>query len=135
MRRLVPCDDGSRSPGVELVAEADLDLVLVQLPTGGRERRQANARQRSIRDIAEIRVAVFAPNRPIVGDGIFDAAADRPPNAGVRKARGRTWNAGEEPACVGDAAIKASEGDAAGGIEQGAIPGDAEAAANRTLDV
>jgi len=45
MRRLVPCDDGSRSPGVELVAEADLDPVLVK---GAVEESASRAEKRGI---------------------------------------------------------------------------------------
>jgi len=52
-------DDRGRSPGVELVAEAGLDLVLGQA-TGRAEHRprdEEGAGEREIRDAAEVRIA------------------------------------------------------------------------------
>src|SRR4029453_2679729 len=71
--------------------------------------------------------AILRPHRPIVGNGVFEAATDGPTNASARKAVEAEW-----ARIVG---IDASESSTAGGIEQGAVPGYAEAAADRTFDV
>ena len=77
---------GRRGP-VEPVAEADLDLVFREIvPHGKKAARGEHSVERKVRGVAEIRVAVLGPHPPIVGDGIFDAAASRPTSTRVRKA-------------------------------------------------
>jgi hypothetical protein len=78
---LIFCDDRHRTAHVELVAEADLNLVLVDraVRVEGRAR-QAGERCKPYsgkpggRNCAEIGIAVFGEDRPIVGDSIVDAA-------------------------------------------------------------
>jgi hypothetical protein len=74
-------DERSWQPCVEFVAEADLHLVFSQMMTrSGLEHRRRNGHtgERKVRVTAEIGIAIFRPHRPIVGDGIFEAAADDP---------------------------------------------------------
>src|SRR5262249_5746931 len=47
-------------------------------------------------DVAEIGITIFGPNRPIVGNGIFDAPARGPSDARVRDGRNGSRQAGEE---------------------------------------
>ena len=85
--------------------------------------------------MAEIRIAVLGPHPPIVGDGIFDAAARGPAGARVREGRIGSRNASEEARRIDKGGVEAGEGDAAGAIDQGAVEGDADAAADRALDI
>jgi hypothetical protein len=78
-------DDGGRGPTIEFVAEADLDLVFGQMMVD-RKPACSEGRKREIRDMTEIGKAVFRSYRPIVGDDIFDAAANRPAGACLRNA-------------------------------------------------
>jgi hypothetical protein len=84
-------DDRGRSVQVELVVEANLHLVLLYLtaPVQAPAKEAIKIGQRGeeiIPDRAPIAIAVFGPNRPIVGDGVLDTAADRPAHAGIREA-------------------------------------------------
>ena len=89
--RIQPCglifgDDRVGSEHVELVAEAGLDLVFLQPTVPVKEFVRLQPSQIPIPDSTEIGEAVFRTDRPIVGDGIFDSAADRPADTGVRTA-------------------------------------------------
>jgi hypothetical protein len=77
-------DDRRRSVSFELVADPGLHLVFLQatLPV----EKTALGKHSTPTDSAEIGKAVFGPDRPIVGESIFDSAADRPAGAGVRTA-------------------------------------------------
>ena len=87
----------SWSRPIEPVTEADLNLVFRQMVLRGEKAtRGEHRRERKVRGMAEIRVAVLGPHPPIVGDGIFDAAASRPTRARVREGRVGARNAGEE---------------------------------------
>src|SRR5664279_4186412 len=83
-------DDRSGRGGVELVAESDLDPVLVEVATNnGANARLSDAAEgyaevRESRGASEIGIAIFGPDRPVVGGGIFEAAADGPADAGRR---------------------------------------------------
>ena len=90
--------------------------------------------ERIVRDMAEVRMAIFRLNRPIVGDGIFDAAAESEARAGVRDGRVGAGNTGEESGRIDISGVEAGYGDAAGAEEQEAVPGNAEASADRALD-
>jgi hypothetical protein len=81
------------------------------------ERAEAECVGRQICEVAEIREAVFGPDRPIAGDGIFDAAADGPAGSGVRDIRGRIRDANEEAGRIGMLVVEAAESDAAGRIK------------------
>ena len=91
--------------------------------------------ERKVRGVAEIRIAVLGPHPPIVGDGIFDAAACGPAGARVREGRIGSGNASEEARRIDNGGVEAGEGDAAGAIDQGAVEGDANAATERALDI
>src|SRR3984893_25474 len=91
--------------------------------------------EREVGGVAEIRIAVLGAHPPIVGDGIFDAPACGPAGAGVREGRIGSRNAGEEARRIDNGGVKTGEGDAAGAIDQGAVEGDANAAAKRALDI
>ena len=142
-------DERHRRPEVEFVAEAEFHLVLVQPAAGaqGRAGEAGGIGQHATIDIgvrhgAETRVAIFAAHPPMVVDGIFDAAAHRPADREIRK-EVRTV---EEIAAV-DAGVGASvadqgvarcivaERDTTRGVDQGAVPRIAQAAADRALDV
>ena len=86
-------DDRSGRGRVELVAEADLDAVLVDRAVAVSADRsearevESDAPKRIVGvngGVTELGVAIFSPDRPIVGDGIFETAADRPADAGGR---------------------------------------------------
>src|ERR1700730_10259145 len=77
-------DDRRRNVSLELVADPGLHLVFLQATV--RAEKTAVGQHSTPTDSAEIGKAVFGPDRPIVGDGIFDSAADRPAGAGVRTA-------------------------------------------------
>src|SRR5205807_3565246 len=76
-------------------------------------------------EVAKIRVAVFGPDRPIAGDGIFDAPADGPASAG-RRVLVEAWKP-----C--DAILEACEFGAACRVEKCPVECDAETGANRSL--
>jgi hypothetical protein len=76
-------DDWGRTIKVELVIEADLDLVLVDLTVPIKECARGKQPKIVLADAAPIGIAIFGKDRPIVGDGILEAAADRPADAGV----------------------------------------------------
>jgi hypothetical protein len=57
--------------------------------------------------MAEIRIAVFRLHRPIIGDGIFDAAAKSVARAGDRYGRVGARNAGEESGRIGVTGVEA----------------------------
>ena len=84
--------------------------------------------------MAEFRIAVFRLNRPIIGDGILNAAAKSDARAGVRNGGVGSRNAGEEPGRIEITGVEAGYGDAAGAVEQEAVEGNAEASADRALD-
>ena len=77
-------DDRRRSVSFELVGEPGLHLVFLQATV--RVEKTALGKHSTPIDSAEIREAVLGSDRPIVGEGIFDSAADRPAGAGVRTA-------------------------------------------------
>jgi hypothetical protein len=87
-------------------------------------------------DPAKVRKAVLGPHRPIVGHGILEAATDRPPDTrgrAVSRAEHRSSeNVGAEDRDLG---VEAAEGNAAGRIDQDAVPSDTEPASDRTLDI
>src|SRR6516225_5839420 len=80
--------------------------------------------------MAEIGIAVFGPDRPIVGDGICETAAGSPAGAGAGIVE-------DTPAKAGRIieVRYAGESNTAGAIEKNAVKGDAKAAADRTLYV
>ena len=132
---VVGCD-GRRCAAVEVIADADLHLLLIEMAIGGVEHAHRRRRGR-VPHMAEVRVAIFASHRPMRVDGIFDAAADRPAEArhgtligGVKggKVRCRFHRAGRLlPNCA--------DGDAGRPIEQHAVERIAGAGANRALDL
>src|SRR5580700_91357 len=112
-----------RRLGAELVADAAFDLIFGEMTGDIRGREECH--RGPVDEGAEIGVAIFRQQRPIVGDGIVDTAAGSPAIALVRKA--------------GEAAAKSrrvisvgytGDGPAAGGVEQRAIDGDAYPSAN-----
>ena len=115
----------ARSPAerIEFVAEAGANGVfgLVMIDEGA----EAECERRRFREVAEIRVAVFGPDRPIAGDRIFDAAADGPAGAACRVLI-EAWK-------PSDAGVEAREFGAARRVEQCPVECDAETAANRSL--
>jgi hypothetical protein len=126
---------GGRRGPVEPVTEADLDLVFREIvPHGKKAARGEHSVERKVRGVAEIRIAVLGPHPPIVGDRIFDAATGSPTSTRVRKAGKGSWNTSEESGCVGNAGVEAAEGNTAGAVEEGAIPGNADASTDRALD-
>ena len=86
-------DRDRRRQHVESVAEADLHLVLVdrtirvdeRAGQDGRHGKPSSEEPRAP-NMAEIGIAVFGKDRPIVGHGILEAAANRPADAGARNA-------------------------------------------------
>ena len=126
---------GGRRGPVELVTEADLELVFREIvPHGKKAARGEHSVERKVRGVAEIRIAVLGPHPPIVGDRIFDAATGSPTSTRVRKVGKGSWNTSEESSCVGNAGVEAAEGNTAGAVEEGAIPGNADASTDRALD-
>src|ERR1700730_7837779 len=129
-------DDWRGSPGIELVAEPGLHLVFGQMmPHEQRSSGGDEGREGGVGVTAEVGIAVFGAQRPIVGDGIFEAAADRPADTGFREAGGGAGRAGDGSRCVGIVVGDACEGDAAGSVQKYTVEGDTGAAANRTLNV
>src|ERR1700730_17145115 len=128
---------GLRRGPVETVAEAGLDLVFGQMMPQKNEavRERQLAGKRKIGGVAEIRIAILGPYPPIVGDGIFDAAARSPTGARVGEGRIGSRNAGEEACPIDKFGVEVSEGDAAGAVDQNAVEGDSNAAAHRPLDI
>src|ERR1700730_9644369 len=120
-------DDRSRTIGIEFVAEAGLNLVFGQMMGGG-HRPQGFRGEGKVRATAEIGVAVFGPDRPVVGDGIFEAAADRPAGAGLRILLGQEGRKADRVII-----LEAGEGGAAGAVDEDAVEGDTETGADRTL--
>src|SRR5208337_4860410 len=88
-----------------------------------------------------IGVAVVGAHGPVVGDGILDAASDRPPYMGVRQVERckerRQVNRpdGGAKAVVFVLGVESAKGNTARGEDQGAVPGDADSATNRPLNV
>src|ERR1035437_320516 len=138
MLGLVSCDDRAGAIKVELVIESDLDLVLVDLTVPVEECARGQQSKIVFPEAAEIRIAILGKDRPIVGDGILDAAADRPADAGVRKVavgEERIATVERPGVCERHVGFEAAERDAAGRVDQGAVPSDAELAANRSLNI
>src|ERR1700756_5119508 len=80
--RSVFCHNGRRGCA-ELIADAELDLVLSEMMLNGQCTKGAHKhRKGEIDKVAEIRIAVLAADRPIVGQRILDAAANSPAGAG-----------------------------------------------------
>jgi hypothetical protein len=67
--------------------------MMLQENEAVREGQHAN--KRKVPRSAEIRIAVFGPHPPIVGDGIFEAAARGPPGARVGEGCIGSRDAGE----------------------------------------
>jgi hypothetical protein len=109
-------DDRRRSVSVEQVGEPGLHLVF---PQGTRPADKTAVGQRSRpTESAEIGIAVFGPDRPIGGEGIFDSAANRPAGAVVRTAPlPEEGHACRVDGVKLDVAVDAAEGDAAGGVD------------------
>src|SRR5208282_1751657 len=121
---------------VEPIAKSELDLAFVQImlryekaARGGRKwgvliERNEGVRigERIVRDMAEIRIAVFRPHRPIVGDRIFDAAASSEARAGDRDGIIGAGKASEESGRIVVTGVVAGYGDAAGAVEQDGAP-------------
>src|SRR3954454_22752043 len=145
----VACDH--RSTEIELVAQAAHDLEGLELERLGRRRegeraraRRHRARGKDRRDCpavegggAVVAVAAFDADDPVVGDRVFETAADRPANERLlvsgegRRERNAARRRGDE---VG-ADLRIDERRAAGGVDHPATPGVAEAAAGRSLPV
>ena len=120
-------DDRYRTAHVELVAEADLHLVLVDVTVPVKEFAPGQQPKIVFPDAAPIRIAVLGKDRPIVGDCIVDAAADRPAHPGARNAAiGEERKAPIQKSSVCDrhVGVEPAEGDASGAVDEGAIPGD-----------
>ena len=85
---------------------------------------------------SEVGIAIFGPDRPIVCDGVFEAAADGPADAGIREAVRAGEGRVEQGVGVGgrNAGVETAESDAARGVDEEAIEGVAEPAADRTLN-
>jgi hypothetical protein len=81
-------DDRGGTIKVELVIESGLDLVLLDTAVPVEEFARGQKSKIVFPDGAEIGKAVFGKDLPIVGDGILDAAADRPADAGARNVAG-----------------------------------------------
>ena len=79
MLGLIFGDDRGGTIKVELVIEAGLDLVLVDLTVPVEECARGQQSKIVFPDAAPIGITIFGKDRPIVGDGILDAAADRQP--------------------------------------------------------
>src|SRR5580704_14131339 len=107
----------------KLVADAAFELTFGKMTrdVGGRE----ECHRGLVDERAEIGIAIFRQQRPIVGDGIVDSAAGSPAITLMRKA-GEAAAKGRGVISVGDT----SDGPAAGGVEQRAIDGDAHPSAN-----
>src|SRR3954468_18180328 len=145
----VACDH--RSTEIELVAQPAHDLESLELErlAGRREGERARARCHCARckdrrdrpaiegGRAVVAVAAFEADDPVVGDRVFETAADRPADEGLlvsgegRRERNAARRRGDE---VG-ADLRIDERRAAGGVDHPAIPGVAEAAAGRSLPV
>jgi len=111
-----------RNHHVEAVAETDLDLAFVQIMLRDNiaarwEHKGVGIGERIVRGMTEIRIAVFRPHRPIIGDGIFDAAAKCEACASVRDGRVGARNAGEESGRIEITGVEAGYGDAAGAVK------------------
>ncbi len=127
-----------RKPTIELIAEANLGLtlgkVLLRIKREAREEGGANGIG-IIGVIAELGKAVFRAQRPIVGERIFKTAAGGPANTRVRKARSASRDAGKGPDRVNKLVFDAGESNAAGAVEQDGFPANADAGADRSLQV
>src|SRR3981189_2196040 len=77
--------------------------------------------------MAEIGIAVFRPQRPIVGEGVFETPADGPARASTCN-----WVYATKGKVV--EVRKVGEDGAAGAVDKDAVPGDAEAGTDRTLN-
>src|SRR5262249_58362279 len=79
---------------------------------------------------AEIGVAVFGADRPIVGDGIVEAATDCPARAGLRNTL-LEEDRKAQPVII----LDVGESGAASGVEENAVEGDTQAATDRPLNI
>jgi hypothetical protein len=117
-------DDRRGRGDVEFVAEADLHAVLDEVGVHSRAEDVAVEPGEGIdEDIvarSEVGIAIFGPDRPIVCDGVFEAAADGPADAGIREAVPAEEGRVEQGVGVGgrNAGVETAESDAARGVDE-----------------
>ena len=116
----------------KLVAKPGLRLVLGKMTVQVRVREKRTTRQNRglVDEGAEIAIAVFRPQRPIVGEGIVNSPTDGPSDTLVRK-RGVAAAKSSRVISVYDLGDR----DTASGIEQRTTIDDAQPSANRTLHI
>jgi len=142
---LVFCDGRRDVPQVEFAIEADLNLVLLDVAVAKVAKIRENFRERGaaeehIIEAPPIRVAVFGAHRPIVGDGILDAAADRPAHLAFREVarakKGREVSLADRCAkpVVIVLGVELAKGNTTGGVDEEAVPGETDAATDRALN-
>src|SRR6202035_27206 len=112
-----------RRLGAELVADAAFELIFGKMTADGRGWEKCH--RGSVDESAEIGIAIFRQQRPVVGDGVVYTAAGSPAIARMRKAREAAAKS-RRVVSVGDTGDRP----AASGVEQRAIDGDAHPSAN-----
>src|SRR4051795_825236 len=124
-KRTIAGDDRGRSCVAELVGEAAGDPRLRHaLP-----KEEAGDQDGSVVERAEVAVATLDARKPIVGEGVFDAAADRQACT-ARGERVRKRRCEQEVLTQPERL----EGNAARGVDHEAVEGDTDTAADRSLD-